>query len=54
VSPVAPNMPVALPVSSPASDADSPDLVWTGSAYGVVWQDHRDGNWDVYFREVAP
>jgi hypothetical protein len=54
VSPVAPSMPVALPVSSPASDADSPDLVWTGSAYGVVWQDHRDGNWDVYFREVAP
>jgi hypothetical protein len=45
---------VILPVSDAASDADSPDLVWTGSAYGVVWQDFRDGNWDVYFREVVP
>ena len=42
------------PVSSASGNATSPRMVWTGSAYGVTWQDRRAGNWDVYFREVLP
>ncbi len=26
-----------------------PQLVWTGTEFGVVWQDHRDGHAQVYF-----
>lgn len=41
-------------VSSASGNATSPRMVWTGSAYGLTWQDRRAGNWDVYFREVLP
>ena len=26
-----------------------PQLVWTGTEYGMTWRDIRDGNWEVYF-----
>jgi hypothetical protein len=29
-----------------------PSLVWTGSEYGVAWQDHRDGNEEIYFARI--
>ncbi len=41
-------------VSSTFAQAENPKLVWTGAAYGMVWQDRRAGNYDVYFREVVP
>ncbi len=27
----------------------SPSVAWTGSEYGLAWQDERDGNWEIYF-----
>jgi len=30
------------------------DLVWTGSLYAVAWADDRDGNFEIYLRELAP
>jgi hypothetical protein len=41
-------------VSGAAGHADNPDLAWTGSAFGLAWQDDRSGNQDIYFREVLP
>jgi hypothetical protein len=41
-------------IGSMGGHAENPKLAWTGFGYGVVWQDRRSGNWDVYFREVAP
>lgn len=29
-----------------------PSLAWTGSEYGVVWQDYRDGNYEIYFSRI--
>jgi len=29
-----------------------PILAWSGSRYGVAWQDSRDGNYEIYFREL--
>ena len=41
------------PVTSGASQAESPDLAWTGSEFAVTWLDHRDGNYENYFARVA-
>jgi hypothetical protein len=41
-------------VSASTSWADSPQAAWDGSAYGVVWRDWRDGNYEIYFARVAP
>ena len=29
--------------------SELPSLVWTGSEYGVSWDDWRDGNDEIYF-----
>jgi len=34
------------------SISDRPDLVWTGTEYGVVWHDNRNGNAEVYFARL--
>jgi hypothetical protein len=31
----------------------SPSLVWTGSEYGVSWQDDREGNYEIYFARIS-
>jgi hypothetical protein len=33
---------------------DYPSAAWDGSAYGVAWQDNRDGNYEIYFARVSP
>ncbi len=30
-----------------------PSLTWTGSEYGVSWQDYRDGNYEIYFKRIS-
>lgn len=31
-----------------------PFLAWTGTEYGVVWYDNRDGNLEIYFARLDP
>jgi hypothetical protein len=31
-----------------------PSLDWTGTGYGVVWVDSRDGNEEIYFARLSP
>jgi hypothetical protein len=30
-----------------------PSLVWTGSEYGLAWEDNRDGNNEIYFTRLS-
>ena len=31
-----------------------PSLVWTGSGYGISWDEERDGNYEIYFARLNP
>jgi len=42
-----------LRVTSDASYSYIPSLAWTGSEFGVSWQDGRDGNYEIYFARVS-
>lgn len=35
-------------------DAFGADMVWTGEVFGLVWQDRRDGVWEIYFNRLTP
>jgi len=43
-----------LRVTSDASDSWTPSLSWTGSEFGISWEDNRDGNYEIYFARVSP
>ena len=30
-----------------------PSLVWSGSEYGVAWQDDRNGDGEIYFARIG-
>ena len=32
--------------------SEFPDIVWTGTEYGVAWTDDRDGTTEIYFARV--
>jgi hypothetical protein len=36
-------------ITSVLANSASPSLVWTGSEYGISWDDYRDGNNEIYF-----
>ena len=36
------------------AQSNNPDLVWTGSEYGLAWVDYRSGDSDVFFATVSP
>jgi hypothetical protein len=36
-------------VTNTPSDSIAPQVVWSGTEYGVAWQDNRDGNEEIYF-----
>ena len=40
-------------VTSSSGSRNDPSLVWTGSEYGVAWQDNRDGNTEIYFARLS-
>lgn len=42
-----------LMLTTTASVAQPPELVWTGSEYGIAWSDVRGATNDVYFRRFA-
>jgi len=42
-----------LRVTSDANSSDYPKIAWSGSGYGVVWEDNRDGNYEVYFARIS-
>jgi uncharacterized repeat protein (TIGR01451 family) len=39
-------------VTSAIGTSSSPYLAWTGTEYGVAWQDDRDGNYEIYFARL--
>jgi hypothetical protein len=34
-------------------DSGNPSLVWTGSEFGLAWQDQRHGNFELYFTRIT-
>ncbi|HUT53750.1 MAG TPA: hypothetical protein VM658_10180 [bacterium] len=38
-----------LRISSTPSESSMPAMAWTGSQYGICWNDSRDGNYEIYF-----
>lgn len=43
----------AVRITSRNGESVSPCIVWTGTEWGIVWQDYRDGNYEVYFARVG-
>lgn len=41
-------------VTEDSEESQSPSLVFTGSEYGIVWQDDRYGNEENFFRRLSP
>jgi hypothetical protein len=39
-------------VTNWSNSSQFPSVAWTGSEYGVAWQDFRDGNWEIYFARL--
>ena len=36
-----------------AYDSDNPSLVWTGTEFGVAWENYRDGDfWEIFFGRI--
>jgi hypothetical protein len=40
-------------VTDAISNSGLPSLVWTGTEYGVSWEDIRDGNFEIYFVRLS-
>jgi hypothetical protein len=40
-------------ITSASRTSAEPSLVWTGTEYGVAWNDARDGNLEVYFTRLS-
>jgi hypothetical protein len=40
-------------ITSNAATQNLPSLAWTGSEFGVVWQDTRDGGAEIYFCRIS-
>jgi len=40
-------------ITNDASYSGFPSLAWTGSKYGVSWEDERDGNDEIYFARIG-
>jgi hypothetical protein len=44
----------AIRVTEDSHVSADPDIVWTGSSYGVVWRDGRSGNADIWLAVLSP
>jgi len=40
-------------ITNDSNWSELPSLVWTGSEYGVSWDDDRDGNYEIYFAHIS-
>lgn len=43
----------AIRITGAFGNSENPSLVWTGSEYGISWNDDRDGNAEIYFARVG-
>ncbi|MBW2263444.1 MAG: hypothetical protein JRG91_15875 [Deltaproteobacteria bacterium] len=41
-------------VTNDSNVSANPDIVWTGSSYGIVWRDNRSGNADIWLAILSP
>jgi hypothetical protein len=53
ISPAGAKIDSEVRLTTNPSDSNNPSLVWTGSIYGVSWQDNRDGNSEIYFSTIS-
>ena len=44
----------AMRITEDGGQSYGPSMVWTGSEYGVAWQDDRDGDWGIWFSRIDP
>ena len=44
-------MQASVPITTGDAVPSLPDMVWNGEGYGVIWQDDRGGQSEIYFRE---
>lgn len=40
-------------VTGASGDSDAPMMAFTGSSIGLAWDDEREGNWEVFYREIS-
>jgi len=53
VSPAGAIVGSAVRVTNDTASSTDPSLAWTGSEYGVAWQDYRDGRFEIYFARIS-
>lgn len=41
-------------ITDALDDSEKPVLAWSGSTFGIAWQDMRDGNREIYFNVIDP
>ncbi len=46
--------PASFPICNHSERQESPQLAWDGENFLVVWQDRRDGDWDIFGTLVSP
>jgi hypothetical protein len=44
---------VEVQVTDAAGNSHAPSIAWSGTEYGVVWADDRDGNGEIYFTRLG-
>jgi Putative metal-binding motif/Dictyostelium (slime mold) repeat len=42
------------PITDVDNDSFSGPIVWTGAMFGTVWEDRRNGNYEIYFNRLDP
>jgi hypothetical protein len=40
-------------ISNASGGSRDASLIWTGTEYGIAWEDFRDGNWEIYFSRIS-
>ncbi len=48
------SMPPQIQLTLNQSDAYGAAVAWTGTVLGIVWQDRRDGDYEIYFNRLTP
>lgn len=48
------SMPPQRQITLTPSDAFGAAVAWTGRELGIVWQDRRDGDYEIYFNRLTP
>ena len=46
--------PPIVQITRTISDAYGAGVAWTGRELGIVWQDRRDGDYEIYFNRLTP